>query len=337
MEGCTIAPMPRPDLRLERARAERAGRFGPVLLLLLLACVTAITGCSIRKFAVGQVANSLTSGPDVFASDEDPELVGGAIPFGLKMMESLLQTVPKHEGLLLACCRGFTQYSYAYVQSTADSIESTDRDRAQAIRDRALKLYLRARGYGLRGLEKRHKGITQALSLKPDSAVARLTKKELPLVYWTAASWGAAISVGLDRPELTADLSVVKAMMGRALQLDEGYEKGAIHEAMIVLESVPEMMGGSPKRAREHFARAVELSNGEKAGPFVTLAQSVSVQTQNRAEFEKLLHQALEVDPDRHPEMRLENILSRRKARALLDREEQLFLDDTTHVEESPR
>jgi len=282
------------------------------------------------------VANSLTSGPDVFASDDDPELVGAAIPFGLKMMESLLQTVPKHEGLLLSCCRGFTQYSYAYVQSAADSLDTTDRERASAMRERALKLYLRARGYGLRGLERRHPGITRALMLRPDSAAARFTKKELPLVYWTAAAWGSAIAVALDRPEYTADLSVVKAMMSRALALDERYEDGAIHEAMIVLEAVPEMMGGSPQRARQHFARAVELSKGEKAGPYVTLASSVSVQSQDRAEFERLLAKALEIDPDHRPETRLETILGQRKAHSLLAREADLFLDvDTTHAEES--
>src|SRR5262245_47593517 len=96
-------------------------------LLAALFLAFGIAGCSIKKFAVGQVANSMTSGPDVFATDEDPELVGDAIPFGLKMMESLLQTVPTHEGLLLGLCRGFTQYSYAYVQAKADAIEATDR------------------------------------------------------------------------------------------------------------------------------------------------------------------------------------------------------------------
>jgi predicted anti-sigma-YlaC factor YlaD len=286
--------------------------------------------------AVKSVANSLTSGPDIFASDDDPELVRDALPFGLKFMESLLSMVPDHEGLLLTCCRGYTQYAFAFVQADADAVEGTDRARAAELRERALKLYLRARGFGLRGLELRHRGIADEFRGNPTAAAARLTAKELPLIYWTAASWGSAISVAKDRPEISADIDAVRALMGRALQLDEDYEGGAVHEAMIVLEALPAMMGGSLARAREHFQRAVDLSKGSRAAPFVTLAENVAVQEQNRAEFERLLKQALEIDPERNPQARLETLLVQKRARTLLSREDDLFLEaDTTQIKES--
>ena len=87
-------------------------------------------------------------------------------------------------------------------------------------------------------------------------------------------------------------------------------------------------MGGSPKRARAHFDRAVAISKGQKASPFVTLAQSVSVQTQNRAEFEDLLQKALAVDPDRDPNRRLETLIVQQQARSLLRREDDLFIEE---------
>ena len=71
------------------------------LAALLLAAALATPGCSLQRVATRSVANSLTSGPDVFGTDNDPELVRDALPFGLKTMESLLQTLPKHEGLLV--------------------------------------------------------------------------------------------------------------------------------------------------------------------------------------------------------------------------------------------
>ena len=251
-------------------------------------------------------------------------------------MESLLAMVPDHEGLLLTCCRGFTQYAFAFVEMDADAAERTDRERASRLRERALNLYRRARGYGLRALERRHHGIAAQLESQPERAVARLGLKELPVVYWTAAAWGSAISIGKDRPELVADIASVKALMGRAIALNEGYESGVIHEAMIVLEALPAMMGGSNQRAREHFERAVELAHGDRVAPYVMLAQSVSVQTQNRAEFERLLKRALEIDPNRNLQTRLETLTLQQRARALLEREDELFLDsDTTHVEES--
>jgi len=160
------------------------------------------------------------------------------------------------------------------------------------------------------------------------------------MLYWTAAAWGSAISVAKDRPDITADLAAVKALMVRGLALREDFDHGAIHEAMIVLESLPAAMGGSPDRARDHFRRAVALSSGQRASPYVTLAESVSVMQQNRAEFERLLRQALAIDPDRNPPTRLETILTQQKARALLAREDEFFLDsgapsDSVKIEDS--
>jgi len=282
--------------------------------------------------ATKSVANSLTSGPDVFGTDDDPELIREAVPFGLKTMESLLQTLPRHRGLLLGLCRGFTQYGAGFIQPDAQAIEAADYTRATAIRERALKLFLRARNYGLRGLELDHKGITRRLQAHPDSAVREIKKQELPMLYWTAAAWGSAINLGKDRAELLADLGAVRALMARGLKLDETYDGGAFHEAMILLEALPKDMGGSPERAREHFRRAVELSRGRKASPYVTLAQSISVLTQNRREFRELLDQALAVDPNVDPSQRLATLIVQQQARDLLKREDDLFLeaDDTT-------
>jgi predicted anti-sigma-YlaC factor YlaD len=292
-----------------------------------------LVSCSPRKYAVNQIGNAIARSSDVFTTDDDPELVRDAIPFGLKTMESLLRESPKHSGLLLAACQGFTQYAYAFVQMDAD-YGTADFERQEALRQRAQKLYLRARGYGLRGLELKHPGITQRLATDPTQAVEAATAKEVALLYWTAAAWGSAISLGKDRPDLVADFPAVKALMQRALALDENFEGGAIHEAMIVLEALPAEMGGSVERARAHFERAVAISKGEKPGPYVTLAESVSVMKQDRREFRDLLNRALAIDPEKNQSVRLVTVLTQRKARALLAREDELFIEPESPAEE---
>jgi predicted anti-sigma-YlaC factor YlaD len=301
----------------------------------MVAIVVVGPACSIKRFAANSVANSLTSGPDVFGTDNDPELIREALPFGLKTMESLLEVVPRHRGLLLTLCRGFTQYGFAFVQLDAEQIEPEDYTQATAMRARALKLFLRARDYGLRGLELRHRGIGDRLRLSPDSAARAIEKRDVPMLYWTAAAWGSAVNLGKDQPELLADLGAVRALVARGLAIDEAYDGGALHEAMIVLEAMPESMGGSPTRAREHFRRTLELSAGARASPYITLASSVSVMEQNRAEFRQLLEQALAVDPDRDPSQRLANIILQRRARFLLAHEELLFYATDDEPEES--
>src|SRR5215475_346743 len=118
------------------------------------------SSCSVKKYAINQLGNALAGTGTTFAADDDPELIRAAIPFSLKLVESLLAENPRHEGLLLAAARGFTQYAYAFVQEDADELDDTDRVRASALRARAAKLYVRARNYGLRGLEVRHKDFT---------------------------------------------------------------------------------------------------------------------------------------------------------------------------------
>jgi predicted anti-sigma-YlaC factor YlaD len=85
--------------------------------------------------------------------------------------------------------------------------------------------------------------------------------------------------------------------------------------------------GDFAARCKEHFDRAVRLSDGELASPFVSYAETVSVSKQNRAEFESLLNRALAVNPDIRPEWRLSNLIMQRRARWLLSREDELFLE----------
>lgn len=296
-------------------------------LVLLLACFA--SGCSVKKFAVNKIGDALASSGTTFAADDDPELIRDAVPFSLKLIESLLAESPKHRGLLYAASSGFTQYAYAFVQQEAETMEDRDFATASAMRDRARRLYLRARNYGLRGLEVKHPGFEKALRANARAAARQTVKHDVPLLYWTAASWGAAISLSKDDPDLIADQLIVEALIDRALELDETYEQGAIHGFLVTYETARQGGKGVPaERARRHFERAVELTGGRLASPYVAYAESVSVNKQDRREFEALLHRALAVDVEAKPEWRLANLIMQRRARWLLSRTDQLFLEE---------
>ena len=300
-----------------------------VTKLPLLICIVSLLlcGCSIRRVAVNKLGDALAGGGTTFASDDDPELVKAAVPFSLKLMESLLEENPRHEGLLLASASGFTQFAYAFVQQDADELEDTDLKAASELRARARGLYLRARNYGLRGLEVQHNGFQKALNSNPGQAVGMARIKDVPLLYWTAVSWAAAIGVSKDDAELIGDLPKVEALIDRALQLDEAYDYGAIHSFLITYEMGRSSGGGEPAaRSRKHFERALELSGGGMAGPLVSFAEAVSVQRQDQAEFTSLLQRALAIDPNAKPQWRLVNLIMQRRARWLLARTDDLFL-----------
>jgi predicted anti-sigma-YlaC factor YlaD len=95
---------------------------------------------------------------------------------------------------------------------------------------------------------------------------------------------------------------------------------------MISLDSLPAALGGDPARARQHFDRAVALQRGRAPGPYVALATGVSVPERNRTEFETLLKQAIAIDPDADPSVRLATLITQRRARALLNQIDTRFV-----------
>jgi len=310
-----------------RTRTLPSRNFGLNVLVLLLVFAAGTSGCSIKKIAVNKLGDSLASGGTTFASDDDPDLVGEALPFSLKLMESLLAESPQHRGLLLAASSGFTQYAFVYVQVPAEEAEGQDLAKADYLRMRARHLYLRARNYGLRDLEITHRDFEQELRQDAKAAVRKTGLKDVALLYWTAVSWGAAISVSKDDPEMISDQPIVEALIDRALELNPDYDSGAIHSFLITYESVRRTASGDfAPRSRKHFERAVELTAGQSAAPYVALATTVSVSKQDSEEFESLLKKALAVNPDARPEWRLINLVMQRRARWLLAREDELFV-----------
>lgn len=288
----------------------------------------AVSGCSLRKAAVDAAGSAIAGGGSSYAREEDPEFAAAAAPFGLKTVEGFLEVSPENEDLLLSAASGFTQYAYAFVQCEADYVEARDLSRATELRGRAKKLYRRALGYGLRGLGVRHPAFGTRLRSDAASTVRELRKQDVPLVYWTAASWGAAIALSKEDPELTADQGLVEALARRALDLDDSFSSGAIHDFFIAWEGGrPPSAGGSASRAKEHFERAVALSHGRRAAPFVAYAESVLVAAQSRPAFEETLRKALAIDPDATPDFRLANLVAQKRARWLLSRAGELFLE----------
>jgi len=300
--------------------------FSQVLLGGLVLCLAG-SGCSIRRYTLNQAADALAGSGATFASDDDPDLIKAAAPFSLKLLESFLAENPRHPGLLAAAASGFTQYAYAFVQQQADETEAHDLAAAEGLRERARRLYWRAQSYGLRGLEVKHQGFSKALLADPKAAARTATKADVPLLYWTAAAWASAIPLSKDNSEMVAQIPAMESLIDRALDLDESYANGAIHNFMIAYEmNRPGAAGDAASRARRHFERALALAKGTDASPFVALAEAVTIQKQDVKEFESLLNQALAINPDANPNTRLVNTVVQKRARWLLSRKSELFL-----------
>ncbi len=298
-------------------------------LMIAITVLLSLTDCSIKKMAVQSVADMLGSGGGtVFTGEEDPKLVGDALPFALKLYESLLESAPDHRPLLLATGQAFVLYAYAYVQSPAQMLPDEEIELQLYEFARAKKLYLRARRYTLRALDLRHPGLRDSLFARDwDGNLDFTDEEDVPYLYWAGMAWLGALTTDFFDMELLVTMPRAVALVKRILDLDEDYDNGAVHEFLATYNgSIPREMGGSEEKAREHYRRAIDLSGGAKASTHLALATTVSVRNQDVKEFRELLEKALAVDVDAVPEYRLMNILAQEKARWLLEHVEDFFL-----------
>ena len=294
-------------------------------LLALLSLLPMLASCSINRMAINAISNALTGegSAEVFTSDSDPELVGAALPFAIKMYETLLAQNPNHQGLLLTTGSLFVIYANAFVWQPAMLLDPIDyfHERTQAF-DRAKRLYLRGHEILNTALERRFPGFSGARVYDGslDNILNRARVGDVALLYWAAASGLAAYSLDVFDWELGASIPKWSAMMARAYELYPEFNNGAINEFYILFHAaVPETMGGNRDLVEVHFRRAVERTNGLSAGPFVSYATAISIPAQDYDTFKKMLERALAIDVNEEPSMRLVNILAQRRARNLLD------------------
>jgi predicted anti-sigma-YlaC factor YlaD len=306
------------------------------LLAAALVFGLALSSCSLNTLAVRAAADFLANSGEgtVFSGDDDPELVRDSLPFAMKTYESLLHADPGNAPLALATGRAFVTYAFAFVQAPSDLLPTQRVEEQRAMRQRAKKLFLRARDYVLQGLEVRRPGFTAALLGDGAASAIRIARKDdADYFYWAATAWMGAFSA--DPFDFAQIVSVPRAvaLLQQVDAWDDGYRTGAVHEIFISFYgAAPASLGGDEQKARTSFTRAVALSKGMRAGPYIALATSVSVKNQNAAEFRELLGAALAIDPNADIPDRLVNTINQRKARWLLGHIDDYFLADEGDV-----
>jgi len=304
--------------------------YGIVLTLAVVYCLS-VAACSVNKVAINAVSNALTAegSAGVFTGDSDPRLVGDALPFTVKMYESLLAANPNHQGLLRTTGSLLVMYANGFVQKPAEQLPPSMYAERRAAMERAKKLYLRGLELLCRGLELRYPGFEGAFQQgKLPATLAKMKKNDVPSLYWAAAGGLSAFSLNPLDLDLGVRVPEFFALAARAYELDAGFNSGALDDFLLLYyASVPASMGGDRKKAEDHYRRALEKSGGRLASPYVSYAQAVSIPAQDYDTFKVCLDAALAIDPNADRQNRLVNIITQRKARYLLDNADLYFFN----------
>jgi predicted anti-sigma-YlaC factor YlaD len=288
-----------------------------------------LSSCSINKMIANNLSEFL-SGADasVFTNDDDPQLIGDALPVILKLYELFLSQAPENRELLLTTGQAFMMYAYAFVQYPADMLPIEEFEKKLEELQRAKNLYLRARGYILKALELKYPEFADFTEGENWEAVLKKTVEEdVPYLYNAALAWFGAFTADSFDMELIATIRRAVAMMNRVLELDETYDSGGVHTFFVsYFGSLPPELGGDKEKALFHFNRAIELSEGLSPGPYMAYATSVCMSNGDYQQFEELLKKILEINIEAQPESKVMNILAQKRAQWLLDHIDDYFL-----------
>lgn len=254
-------------------------------------CATLLGGCSPRHLIIQSLGNELAE--QGAAEEDDLALAKEASAFYLKLSESVLSESPSNLKLAQAVSSGFTQYAFAFVAFEAEKIESRDLRLAQQLKERARRMYQRANRHAIGALEASSPGFSKK-SIQPEPQQwPVLSDAQTGVAYWAAASWGAAIALSKDDPEVVADLPAAFRLATIAWNTSPNFGEGALASLMGSFES--SRPGGSKNKAIEYFDHAIRMGAGKSAGAYVAKAESIAQPDGDRKSFEALLSQALSV------------------------------------------
>ena len=272
-------------------------------VLLIVFFFLLLPGCS--SVISGATKNMAKQLQETISNHNDPELVKDAVPAYMLMLESFLRGDPENVDLLRSSADLYTAYTGAFVGDMA---------RQQALSARGFD-------YAKRALCHTDEALCQFKSLQYDEFVARLTDLEVsdvPLLTSYGAAWGTWLKANSGDFNAIADLPKITRLFERLVELAPEYQLGSGHLYLGIIHTLtPPAVGGKPDLARQHFERAIAISDGKNLMVKVTYAQQYARMLFDRELHDELLNQVLSQESDVEG-LTLSNSLARQTAKSLL-------------------
>lgn len=274
--------------------------FRRVLPIVIVALSFTVVGCA---SLVSGAADNLSR---AILNHDDPETVEAAAPAYLLMIDSLVGDDPDDEDLLRQGASLYAAYTGIFIEDV----------------ERAQRLATRAFAYGRQSVCEYEEDLCKVRELSFEQFQRVLEKRDdeddLPYLMALAQSWLVWIRAHAADWNAVADLPRAELLLETVLRIDETFDLGNAHVYLGILKTLrPPALGGKPEEARQHFERAIELSDGRNLGAKVALAENYARLVFDRELHDAVLQDVIAAAPE-EPGLTLMNVLAQRRARALL-------------------
>jgi len=243
-------------------------------IMSILSLLLVFGACSPRKLAVHEMAGIVETGMTALEQDDDLEMLEQALPANIKLLEIFLASSPEDVNLLTVLARSYGSYNFMLLEPKFEDTQfrALSSNTSEGLDTRALELkqtvsryYRKGTAYALKALEIRHPGGPTALKkvYAIDPFLQRLSKKDVPTLFWYGFNLAAWINLNLDSVQTISQAHVAEKCMRRVIELQPDYFNGSAHLVLIAFyASRSPMMGGNLDAARLHYD-ALKRMNGD--------------------------------------------------------------------------
>lgn len=313
------------------------GRSPVLARTLALAAVLLATfaACDLGRITVGTTAKVLRRAQPAIKMESDYDLAARAIPGALKTVEGFWVVDPDNENLIAILTEGYCQYGLAFVQDEWEqAVLAKDLDAVAAQNARATKIFTRCLNYALRTLGSKWQKNIFGTTDQVAELVAGTGAGKRDALMWAAVALGSIINHNLNNIDIIAQLSTVKRMLARVIELDAAKKPSDLAYAALPYVALGQVESastttGDPKTAIGYFEKAIAITtvDGKELYllPRTIMAYRVGRLTRDQALYHDNLAKVLASDPAVWPQQRLANEVAHRRARRYLKIERETF------------
>jgi len=288
--------------------------FDRLILIPLLLTVSLSTGCSVSRYAVGNVmVPVINNARDAAMASDDYKTFRDGAAGNLFLVEGLINTDPGSKDLRINAATLYFAYGFAFQEETDPEYASL--------------LYQHGFEHGLAALSKNKKIAPWDGPFRDfEESLQHLRKKDVPAAVWAAANRSQFISIHLDSTAVLRDIARVTALLERCAELDGHYFNGLVYIMIGSLHSFrPPIMGGDPEASLQNFEKAFSIGGDSSLLAKYFYARFYLYRIQDAEAFENILGDVGDAVTTKGDPYRLLNIVAQVKAAVLLGETDDLF------------
>ena len=254
---------------------------------------------------------------------EQPKLVSVYFERKIDKLEKTKSPDLDSQRLLM---RTKVEYGFGIIMEQASRLIDEDYSKAMAKYEQANKIFSEARDSGISIMSKKYPSFNKWLNKETS---IDFNADDMNDIYWLAASIGGCISSSRGDPFELINLPNVGRLLRTGIDIDPEWANGSFYSAMMSFTTTRSDLNETMLRDSVdfYFNKAIFYSNGKDAGPYLTYAESIHKPFQERKDFVDKLNYVINMENKPSNEFELTNLLAKSRAKWLLARTDEYFLE----------